>query len=242
MRAAAPLPLAEWGIHPSVNVVRVAIRGRPGPGALGSSCSRCSAVARCRRRVVHGLLIVCVGLCAGQAAGQANQAGADGPDGGDVVSFDGQTLVLASQGANDNEQVLEFIPEGEKLDRWTRLASVRVYDKSQDPKALAGGLVKQVKMVYPQAPCALMEHAATGASIVDFVVGPADGSMVEFNIFKYSRMDDGRVVAEQYAIRRTGDVRGFLARELKPLRERLLPLMAEEGLRLGEAAEAAPAN
>jgi hypothetical protein len=176
--------------------------------------------------------LVCAGLAVGQTVPEANA-------GDDVVSFDGQTLVLAAQGANDGEQVLEFIPKGEKLDAWTRLASVRVYDRSRDPKALAGNLVKQVKQANPQAPCALMEHAATGAAVVDFVVGPADGSFVEFNIFKYSRMDDGRVVAEQYAIRRSADVRGFLARELAPLRARLLPLMAEEGLRLGEPAEAA---
>jgi len=231
MRAVAPPSFAAGGAARCFSFDTTATRGGPRTGP------RAGSTPRWPRWVVHTLLLVCLGSWGGHAAGQGEQAAADG---GDVVSFDGQTLVLAAQGENDNEQVLEFIPKGEKLDRWTRLASVRVYDKSQDPKLLAGGLVKQVKMAYPQAPCAIMEHAATGASIVDFVVGPADGSMVEFNIFKYSRMDDGRVVAEQYAIRRTGDVRGFLARELRPLRERLLPLMAEEGLRLGETAEAAP--
>jgi hypothetical protein len=156
----------------------------------------------------------------------------------DVVSFDGQTLVLAARGENAGEQVMEFIPAGETLETWSRLASVRVYDKSFDPKALAGGLVKQVKKAFPRAPCALVENAEAGAVIVDFVIIPADGSLAEFNIFKYWRMPDGQVVAEQYAVRRRGDVRGFLARDLEPLRKRLLPLMAEEGLRLGEPAEA----
>ena len=63
--------------------------------------------------------LVWTGLAVGQTAPEANV-------GDDVVSFDGQTLVLAAQGANDGEQVLEFIHRGENLDAWTRLASVRV--------------------------------------------------------------------------------------------------------------------
>jgi hypothetical protein len=66
--------------------------------------------------------------------------------------------------------------------------------------------------------------------IVDFVTWPADRAFVELNIFKYARKPGGGLVAQQYALRDYQDTTGFL-RSLGPVRERLVGLMAKEGLR-----------
>ena len=164
---------------------------------------------------------------------------ADGDRPKDVVSFDGTTLVAVARDQQAGGPVIEFIPAGEDLEAWTRLASVRVHEQAPGAKELARELVKQVKANYPQSPVAISEDPDTDTAVVDFVIWPEDWKFVEFNIFKYYRLDEGPVVAEQYAIRAYDDTEGFLKNELKPLRARLLPLMAEEGLRLGEEAEAA---
>jgi hypothetical protein len=150
------------------------------------------------------------------------------------IAFDGTTLVLASQEKNAEESIKEYIPEGQTLEAWSHLASVRTYANHQDPKMLAGALVKQVKANYPQSPCSLRENTTTGESMVDFVVWPADKSFVEFNVFKYGKGENGGVVAQQYAIRDYKDPNGFLE-SLRPVRERVLAEMTR-GL------QAAPAN
>lgn len=138
--------------------------------------------------------------------------------------------MLAWQGGAPGETVWEYIPPGEKLGSWTKLASLREYPKLDDPRAVAGNLVRTLKQQNPAAQSAMIENPATGEVIVDFVTWPADQTFVEFNIFKYGRKPGGGLVAQQYALREYQDTTRFL-RGLRPVRERLVALMAREGLR-----------
>jgi hypothetical protein len=76
----------------------------------------------------------------------------------------------------------------------------------------------------------LIQNPTTGEVIVDFVTWPEDQAFVEFNVFKYSRKPGGGLVGQQYALREYQDTSVFL-RGLRPVRERLVGLMAKEGLR-----------
>lgn len=147
------------------------------------------------------------------------------------VVFDGHTLVLAWQGGGPQESIREYIPAGERLESWTKLASIRDYPKLGDPRGVAGNLVRALKQQNPAAQSAVIENPATGEVIVDFVTWPADRAFVEFNVFKYARKPGGGLVAHQYALREYQDTTGFL-RGLAPLRERLVGRMAREGLRV----------
>ena len=146
------------------------------------------------------------------------------------VSFDGQTLVLAAQGENPGETVKEYIPAGEELKSWTRLASVREYPELNEPRAVVANLIQALKQQNPQAQHAVIENPKTGEVVVDFVTWPADQSFVEFNVFKYAKRAGGGLVAHQYALRDYQDPRAFMS-GLKPVRTRLVKLMTEGGLR-----------
>lgn len=155
---------------------------------------------------------------------------ADGQAPPQRLAFDGQILVLAWQGGSPGETVREYIPPGERLESWTKLASLREYPKLDDPRAVVASLVRALKQQNPAAQSAMIENPATGEVIVDFVTWPADRAFVEFNIFKYARKPGGGLVAQQYALRDYQDTTGFL-KSLRPVRERLVGLMAKEGLR-----------
>lgn len=170
-------------------------------------------------KLIAGIVALGLGIAAVPVEGQSS------------VTFDGQRLVFAWQGENPGEHIKEFIPPGEKLESWTRLASIREYPEQKDPKTAAANLVGQLKKDYPQARSAVQENDATGEVLVDFVVWPPDESFVEFDVFRYARRDGGGLVAQQYALRDYKDPKGFL-RDLKPVRERLVNLMAETGLKL----------
>jgi hypothetical protein len=146
------------------------------------------------------------------------------------VTFDGQTLIFAAQSENQGETVREYIPAGQRLESWTRLASIREYPNLNDPKAVVANLIQALKQQNPQARSAVAENRESGEIVVDFVTWPPDESFVEFNVFKYSRTEGGGLIAHQYALRDYEDPKGFL-RGLKPVRARLVKLMAEEGLK-----------
>jgi hypothetical protein len=152
----------------------------------------------------------------------------------ETVEFDGHTLVLAWQNTTDVEQVKEYIPLGQKLNHWTMLASIRQFPALADVKQVVGAMVNQLKKQYPQSPMAILEQPESGDVIIDFVVWPPDASFVEFNVFRYQKNPQGGLVAEQYALREYQNPEAFL-KGLRPLRERLVNLMASEGLQFVSA-------
>lgn len=174
-------------------------------------------------------------VCSVCIASAARAADAPSPLAQQSIRFDGNEMVLAWQGENPGETIKEYIPAGQKLDSWTKLASIREYSDLDDPKALAGALLRRLKEQYPQSRSSIIENPETGEVIVDFVVWPADASFVEFNVFKYQKQAAGGVVAEQYALREYQDQEEFL-KGLRPVRARLVALMTK-GLERAATAE-----
>jgi hypothetical protein len=178
---------------------------------------------------MRGFLAIAVALTSACVA-----CAAEGRPAHQSVQFDGNVLVLAWEGGNPGERIKEYIPNGQTLETWTKLASIRRYDHLDDPQALAGGLLKQLKKNYPLSPSSIIENPKTGEVIVDFIVWPEDGAFVEFNVFKYGKDEQGKVVAQQYALRAYENQEEFLKR-LRPERERLVELMTK-GLQTAAAA------
>lgn len=163
--------------------------------------------------------------------GQEKSAKKKSASANEYVTFDGVKLLLEFDTKDDNQALKEYIPEGETLEKWERLASVRVFKKFDDPKNATEALALGVKTHNPLAQLAIKHLADKGESVIDFVTWPPDGSFVEFNVFKYVKHKQGGLVAYQYALRKYGDEESkqFL-RDLRPLRLRLVKLMTEKGL------------
>jgi hypothetical protein len=146
------------------------------------------------------------------------------------LRFDNQTLNLAWQGGTPDAPIYEYVPAGETLDRWTHLASIREYHSIDNAKALADGTLQDVKQNYPGAPTQIVENPNNGDVMVDFLVGPPDGSFVEYNVFQYSKRPEGGTVAQQYARRAYGDDAEAFGKIISDTRDRLLNEMADHGL------------
>ncbi|MBL9165178.1 MAG: hypothetical protein JNL18_20800 [Planctomycetaceae bacterium] len=145
------------------------------------------------------------------------------------VTFDGQRLNLAWQNENPELPIAEFIPEGETLEKWTQLASIRRFPEQDDAQALAQRTVEGVAEQYPGAPTNLQSDPDGGDAVIEFIVTPPDDSFAEYNLFRYAQDAAGGVVAEQYALRGYGDRQEFLD-ELTERRQKLLDEMAASGL------------
>jgi hypothetical protein len=154
-----------------------------------------------------------------------------------AVEFDGQKLLLAWQGENPEQPIAEFIPEGETLDKWTHLASIRRYPDLEDAQGLAKMTVEEVEKTYPGSPTNLVDDPKSSDAIIEFVVESPDETFAEYNLFKYAKDPAGGVVAQQYALRTYGDRKTFLD-ELTAKRQKLLDEMADTGLAAASAKEA----
>jgi hypothetical protein len=154
------------------------------------------------------------------------------PAGANAVYFDGQTYVKAFEKKSKTASVTEYLPSGETLKSWNRLVAFRTMTGTENPKLAAMGLIRALKHSNPQAQSAMFEHPASKDVIVDFVTWPADGSFIEFNIFRYSRQSGGKgLLLQQYAQRAYGDDSTAFLEKLKTERQRLVDVMAKTGLK-----------
>jgi len=149
------------------------------------------------------------------------------------VTFDGQKLKLAFDANSQGDTIKEYIPDGQTLQKWTKLASIREYPKLNDAHELAAAVIREVEEKNPKADAHLKQNEETGETVIDFIVWPEDKSFVEFNVFKFKKDEKGGIASEQYAVREYKDPENFV-RELEPLRERLIEQMTSEGLQTSE--------
>jgi hypothetical protein len=148
----------------------------------------------------------------------------------DSVEFDGQSLLLASQAAENDESIQEFIPKDETIDAWTKLAAIRTQGGIDDPAAMAKEMATSIRKRYPKAPFKVMVNKKAGEAMIDFVVWPEDGSFAEFNVFRYAKHPRDGLASQQYALRAYGDDALEFLKGLRPVRERLVTAMALSGL------------
>jgi hypothetical protein len=159
----------------------------------------------------------------------------------ETVEFDGQKLELAFTGDDVEATIKEFVPQGERLDSWTKLAAIREFENLDNPVEYGIATIEQLKKQYPKSPSSIKEDPNTGAVILDFVVWPEDGSFVEFNVFRLEKRAGGGLTSQQYAVRAYGDAAEPFLKDLAPVRERLVDQMASQGLQL-EATTGATEN
>ena len=169
-------------------------------------------------------LVVCCIANVARAEDEPNVAAKE------TVQFDDQTLVLAFSGDDPGATIKEFVPAGEKLESWTRLAAIREFDNLDSPLDYGAATIEQLKKQYPKSPSSIIENPDTGAVVLDFVVWPEDASFVEFNVFRIEKRAGGGLISQQYAVRAYGDAAEPFLTELPPVRERLVEEMAEPRL------------
>jgi hypothetical protein len=147
-----------------------------------------------------------------------------------AFSFDGQTFVRVSMTPTKTGFMEEYLPVGQALSHWTAMASIHHLNTAvADPVAATHAVADAVRRANPDAQILIMNNAATGNALVDFVTWPVGGAgnppFFEYDICKYRKASDGGLIAFQYARRAYGADEQPFVQNLKTERQRLLPLM-----------------
>jgi hypothetical protein len=171
----------------------------------------------------------------GADAAAANDSTEDDALPGDTLhnppmTFDGQKLNFASKAGNaDGTAVIEYLPAGQNLEKWTKLAAVWTYAEINEPQRLADAILDDLNKKGPDAAAHKNNSQNPDEAVIDFLAWPDDKSYVEFNVWKFRKRDGGGVIGEQYAVRDYTDPKKFVS-ELGPQREKLVKEMINNGL------------
>ena len=99
----------------------------------------------------------------------------------------------------------EYIIEGDTVERWTRLASVRVFPNQRDPKAFLSAVAAGVRKTDPNARHQFYQNKRTKNITLDFMVFPPRGEPrrydAEWNLMRAEYQKGRGLVVYQYAMR-----------------------------------------
>ena len=139
------------------------------------------------------------------------------------IEYEGETYFLAHADATADQALEEYLREGETLENWTKMVSVRAFRSFDDPKEIVRLFVAALKKQHPDAPYEAARIPETREIMLEFVTWPPDGSYAEINVWKFRKVSAG-VVAFQFALRKP-DTRAVLA-DFKKTRPQMLKVMA----------------
>jgi hypothetical protein len=118
-----------------------------------------------------------------------------------IVRIGNFTFVLAFAPTNSADSVREYIPKGESLNHWSRMASVRIFPKEKNPRDYLNRVGDLVAQSNPAARGQLLVNDKTGDDILDFLMFTADDTTAEWNLMR-ARYEEGKgLVVFQYAVR-----------------------------------------
>lgn len=125
------------------------------------------------------------------------------------ATLDGEPFTKQFVGApGGGDRFVEFVREAESFERWTKLIGFRYQQLpglDNDPIKFANAMAQLVKRANPNAHSSVLSNPQTGEAILDFLTWPRDLAFMEFNVFRFTRSQDGKaVVSVQFAHRLTG--------------------------------------
>jgi hypothetical protein len=126
-----------------------------------------------------------------------------------TAEFDGQRYHLDYQDfakqkdGQPGNGLAEFTLQGETVNNWTKLYAYYSFPESgDDPALMVEEVGKAVKQTNPDANYQTYVADKGGDAMIDFLTWAPGSDVMEFNVFKYARAEDGPgLVAVQYAKR-----------------------------------------
>lgn len=98
----------------------------------------------------------------------------------------------------------EYVPAGESIKNWTRMASIRVFKDQKDPKAYLTAVAAQVAKSHPSARYQFLQNNKGKSLVLDFMTFPPESVSpfyAEWNLMRASFVEGKGLVVYQYAMR-----------------------------------------
>lgn len=117
----------------------------------------------------------------------------------------GDTQFLLANAVPPEQPLLrEYVPAGQTLDDWERLASVRIFKDLKDPRAYLDKLGNQVVHSHPAARAQLLQSDDRKGYVLDFMMFPPDSTRpfyAEWSLARAAYVEGKGLVVYQYSVR-----------------------------------------
>jgi hypothetical protein len=123
----------------------------------------------------------------------------------EFVEFDGNRLPFAYEGQVPGTKFRQYVPAGEGLKNWTKMARIEHYSNVNDPRVLAKDLARLTRKMNPDAPLEARYNNEKRIAMVDFITWPPNSAYVEFNVFRIEQEGKDGLVSYNYAVREYQD-------------------------------------
>jgi len=113
-------------------------------------------------------------------------------------------LVRAFAPAESEIQLREYLPEGESLERWNRLASVRVFKTEKNAQKYLERVADMVRKSGPSARAQFFRNEQKKETVLDFITFAPPISpehFAEWNLMRAKFVEGTGLVVNQYALR-----------------------------------------
>jgi hypothetical protein len=153
--------------------------------------------------LMTGLLGLFFG-CSKENPGGAAQRPIRHPHSDAYITIGDLKLFRAYAPPDSKVDLREYLPEGETLDRWNRLASVRTFKDLKDPKQYLANMAEAVRQSHPSARYQFFESEKTKERILDFMTFPPDSAPVHFaewNLMRAKYVEGTGLIVYQYGLR-----------------------------------------
>lgn len=118
-----------------------------------------------------------------------------------TLTFAGVEMRHAFEESKDGTFIVEYLPEGQTLERWQNLFAIRKEAVKLSPLERAKALGAYLKKVNPKYNFQILSNSKTGEAGIDFMVWPEDESFAEFNTWKFVQAEEGWLYSYQFCYR-----------------------------------------
>lgn len=118
------------------------------------------------------------------------------------VLFNGEAYVMQQENDKDYVRTAEFVRPQEDLASWTRLIAIRHHPRLMNPHSAAIKLGRELQEQNPGLTYEVTSCNNGTEAIIEFTLRPADGSLAEFNAWRFMKRDGySGLISYQFAHR-----------------------------------------
>ena len=163
-------------------------------------------------RLITSLFIILSLLCSAAFAMDTNDQKRPTPP--QTITFQGIEMHRAFEEEKGESFIIEYLPKGETLEKWTYLFAIRKEAFAGSPAIRVNEIAKHLKKQNPNFNSQVLTSKTGNLGLIDFMIWPKDGSFAEFNSWKYMMAaEEGWLISFQFARRGYHDTHSYKAFE-----------------------------
>ena len=166
----------------------------------------------------------------------------------DYIAIGDMRFFKAYESPAADVKIREYLPKGEKLERWNRMVTVQLHKNLKNPEDALKQIAGFVKKSNPAAHAELLKNEQTGDVLLDFIVFAPPGTpehYSEWNMMRGKYVEGAGLILYLYAMRIYSVTESNVDKAITLIREertKMMPLFIKASFEEQKEPDKAPAK